>query len=151
MARYLKIFTFILYVRMLRLHTCVCVPCVFGSWRGRRGRWLPGSWSYRSSWVAMCDWESNQGPLEEQEVLQTTEHLSSPSQVLLVQEQRRFWCGWEVLQLLTPGKLDITYGSVKMNFTWNTKSNLKSNLQWLKGQNLRVKSTEENRGYYVLI
>lgn len=30
----------------------------------------------------MCDWESNQGPLEEQEVLQTTERLSSPGQVL---------------------------------------------------------------------
>lgn len=48
----------------------VCALSARSACRVRRGYWISWDWSYRQDWAAIGCWQSNLGPLKEQEVLQ---------------------------------------------------------------------------------
>lgn len=55
---------------------CVHHVCA-GACRGRKGHWVPCSWSYRWFWATWyCCWEPNCGHLQEQQGLLPQSHLS---------------------------------------------------------------------------
>lgn len=58
---------------------CKYVPFVcFMTVEVRKGYWIPRNWSYRWLWAAMLVQELNVGPLQDQQMLLITDHLSSP-------------------------------------------------------------------------